>query len=188
MSKPKQKSQDQKQKKFAFSSPRKEDFLYNPPQPKDLGSLSVKVLQLNARARKWLRAHQIDNLEKLVEAKRGKLISRLCLDSQVRKELSQELRLYWDGKKYKYILALNFLDRGVEDILSHRKTRMAPLKRLSLSPALQEVLENKKIQTVGELLLQSELKWRNPRMLGNILVNEILIALSTFITQQQQTS
>lgn len=185
---PKQKSQDQKQKKFAFSSPRKEDFLYDSPQPEDLGALSVKVLQLSARARKWLRAHQIDNLEKLVEAKRSKLITRRCLDSQVRKELSRELMLYWNGKKYKYILALNFLDRGVEVILSHRKTRMAPLKRLSLSPVLQEVLENKKIQTIGELLLQSELKWRNPRMLGNILVNEILFALGAFITQQQQTS
>lgn len=186
MSKSKQtQDQDNKQRKFLFASPRKHDFLSDPPQPKDLGNLSVKVLQINARAKKWLRAHQINNLSQLVEAKRSKLISQRCLDSQVRKELTQELGFYWDGKKFKYILALNFLDRGVEDVLSHRKARMTPLKRLALSPALQEILENKRVLTVGELLHQSELKWRNPRILGNMLVNEILIALSAFLTQQR---
>ena len=55
------------------------------------------------------------------------------------------------------------------------------MKNLSISPALLKILQKKRVPTIGELLLQEELKWRNPRRLGNLLVNELLIALGVFL-------
>ncbi len=40
------------------------------------------------------------------------------------------------------------------------------------------------METVGQLLLQEELKWRNPRMLGNLLVDEILVSLGEFLSRR----
>jgi len=170
------------QKEFQFSSPEDEVTLSDPPQPRDLGKLSIDVLQLSRRGKKWLGAHDIETLAQLVEADREKLISRQCLDNNVRKELHRELGYFWSGKKYKYILALNFLDRGVENVLSRREARSIPVKQLPLSSTLHSLLKKNNIVTVGQLFLQPELKWRNPRSMGNILVNEILIALSNFLS------
>lgn len=173
---------DSDQKEFRFSASDKEVSLSDPPHPRDLGKLSVDVLQLSRRGKKWLAAHGINTLEELVEADRNKMISRRCLDNNVRKELHRELGYFWNGKKYIYILALNFLDRGVEKVLSRRQLRKTSVKELSLSPTLQTLLKKNNIITVGQLFLQPELKWRNPRSMGNILVNEILIALSNFLS------
>ncbi len=171
------------QQEFLFHSPDRKDFLSDPPRPADLGNLPVSVLEVSGRAKKWLRAHKIADLNQLIEAEKKKTISRQCLDNQIRKELHNELRRYWTGKKFKYILALNFLDHGIDKALGRSKVRKAPVKKLTLSPALQKILQKKRIQTIGDLFLQEELKWRNPRNLGNILVNELLIALSVFLTR-----
>ncbi len=169
------------QKEFLFASPEDEVTLSDPPHPRDLGKLSIDVLQLSSRGKKWLAAHDIETLADLVAADRNKLISRQCLDNNVRKELHRELGYFWNGKKFRYILALNFLDRGVERVLSRRKLRTRSVKELPLSGTLQKLLKKKYILTVDQLFLQPELKWRNPRSMGNILVNEILLALSNFL-------
>ncbi|MFH1038712.1 MAG: hypothetical protein V1789_08620 [PVC group bacterium] len=171
------------QQEFLFNSPDRKDFLSHPPRPASLGLLPVSVLEVSVRARTWLRAHKIGDLNQLIEAEKGKVISRQCLDNQIRKELYTELRRYWNGKKFKYILALNFLDHGIDKALGRSKVRKTPVKKLTLSPTLQKILQKKRIQTIGQLLLQEELKWRNPRSLGNILVNELLISLSVFLTR-----
>ncbi len=169
------------QKEFIFDSPRQGDFLSNPSRPHDLGSLPVTVLELSARARRWLQAHGIFDLDQLIESEKKKVISRQCMDNQIRKELHSALSSYWNGKTFRYILALNFLERGVDKALGQSKIRKASIKRLDLSDALLRILQKKKIQTIGQLFLQEELKWRNPRSLGNILVNEILISLGVFL-------
>jgi len=171
------------QKEFSFDKPPHRNFISSQSRPRNLGQLPVTVLELTSRARRWLRTHEILNLDQLIEAEKTKVISLKCLDNQIRKELHHELRNYWTGKKFRYILAINFLDHGVGNALSQTKVRRAPLKRIKLSPALQEILHKKRVQTIGQLLLQEELKWRNPRSLGNILVNEILIALSTYLNR-----
>ncbi|MDP8236217.1 MAG: hypothetical protein P9M08_07520, partial [Candidatus Erginobacter occultus] len=86
-----------------------------------------------------------------------------------------------NGKKFKYLIALNFLDHGIEKALSRSRVRKAAIKNLKISPALLKIIQKKQIHSVGELLLQEELKWRNPRRLGNLLVNELLIALSDYL-------
>ena len=171
------------QKEFIFDSAQQGDFLADPPRPRDLGSLPVTVLELSARARRWLRTHQITSLDQLIEAEKKKVISRQCLDNQIRKEFHSALSDYWNGKKFRYILALNFLEHGIDKTLSQSKIRKASIKRLDLSDTLLQILQKKKIQTIGQLFLQEELKWRNPRSLGNILVNEILISLSIFLNR-----
>ncbi|MEA1928186.1 MAG: hypothetical protein U9N73_08250 [Candidatus Auribacterota bacterium] len=171
------------QKEFLFDSPPRREFISAQSRPRDLGQLPVTVLELNIRARRWLHAHDITTIDQLIEAKQKKIISSKCLDNQVRIELQSELRKYWTGKKFKYILAVNFLDHGVGEALSLTRVRRASIKQLSISPALQAILHKKKIQTIGQLLLHEELKWRNPRSLGNILVNEILIALSIYLNK-----
>lgn len=186
MIKKKKKKKKDAQKEFPFVSSRRESFLSDPPRLRDLGKLPVTVLQISTRGRKWLRAHKITDLDQLIEASRKKLISQQCLDNQVRKELHRELGNYCAGKKYKYIFALNFLGRGVEKILGQRKLRSTPVSRLEISAPLQEVLREKGINTVGEILLQPELEWRNPRKLGNIMVDEILVALASFIVQHKK--
>jgi len=188
MTKKKNRKQKKKpaQKEFPFTFSRGKSFLSDPPRLNDLGKLPVSVLQISTRGRKWLRAHKIGNLEQLIEARGKKLISQQCLDNQVRKELHRELGHYCSGKKYKYIFALNFLGRGVEKILSQRRLRSTLISRLNLSSPLQEILVDKDINTVGEILLQPELEWRNPRKLGNVMVDEILVALATFIVKQKK--
>lgn len=174
------------QKEFSFSSRAEPTFLADPPRPQDLGNLPVKVMVLSKRARKWLSAHGIKKINQLVDAHSKKLISRQCLDNSVRKELHRELGHYWNGKKYKYILALNFLDRGVDRVLSQRKRRETPVKTLDLSDPVRKLIGDRQVETVGQLFLQPELEWRNPRNLGNILVNEILIALCGFLDQNKE--
>ncbi|MDP8214983.1 MAG: hypothetical protein RAO92_03280 [Candidatus Euphemobacter frigidus] len=169
------------QKEFLFDSAHQKDFLSNPPRPRNLGRLPVAVLEVSTRAKNWLRAHGISNIDQLIKAEKEKVISRQCLDNQIRKELHSALTPYWNGKKYKYIIALNFIEHGVDKALSQSRIRKASLKRLSLPNALRQILQKKRIQTIGQLFLQEELRWRNPRSLGNILVNEILISLSTFL-------
>jgi len=169
------------QQEFFFNTPPEKNSFSNPPRPADLGRLPVSVLGVSARARKWLRAHKIADLDGLIAAEQEKVISRKCLDNQIRKELHTELRHYWTGKKFRYLIALNFLDHGIEKALSRPRVRKAAVKNLKISPALLKILQNKRILTVGELLLQEELKWRNPRRLGNLLVNELLIALSDYL-------
>ena len=171
------------QKEFLFDAASPAGFISAESRPDNLGQLPVTVLQLNIRARRWLLAHEINTIDQLIEAEKDKVISRECLDNQIRKELHSELKNYWTGKKFKYILAINFLAPGIRELLSMPKVRKASIKRLSLSPALISILQKKKIQTVGQLLLQEELKWRNPRSLGNILVNEILISLSNHLNK-----
>ena len=171
------------QKEFSFDQAPHRNFISSQSRPRNLGQLPVTVLELTSRARRWLRTHEIVTLDQLIEAEKNKVISLQCLDNQIRKELHHELRNYWTGKKFRYILAINFLDHGVEKALSQSKIRKAPLKRIPLSPPLQEILHKKRVQTIGQLLLQEELKWRNPRSFGNILVNEILIALSTYLNR-----
>ncbi len=174
------------QQEFFFNTPPEKGSFSNPPRPADLGQLPVSVLAVSARARKWLRAHQIADLDGLIAAEREKVISRKCLDNQIRKELHSELRRYWTGKKFRYLIALNFLDHGIEKALSRARVRKAAVKNLKISPALMKIIQKKQIQTVGELLLQEELKWRNPRRLGNLLVNELLIALSDYLNSLTQ--
>lgn len=175
------------QKEFFFGLSPHRSFISAQSSPHNLGQLPVTVLELTARARRWLRTHKIMNLDQLIEAEKNKVISQQCLDNYIRKELHHELKYYWTGKKFRYILAVNFLDHGVEKALSQSKVRKAPLKRLPLSRPLQSVLQKKRIQTIGQLFLQEELKWRNPRSIGNILVNEILIALSTYLNKLMST-
>lgn len=171
------------QTEFSFDHPPPRNFISAQSRPRNLGQLPVTVLELTSRARRWLLTHEIMSLDQLIEAERNKVISHQCLDNQIRKELHHELRNYWTGKKFRYILAVNFLDHGVEKALNQSKIRKAPIKRLPLSISLQAILHKKRIQTVGQLFLQEELKWRNPRSFGNILVNEILIALSTYLNR-----
>ena len=171
------------QREFSFDHPPQRHFISAQSRPRNLGQLPVMVLELTPRARRWLRTHEITNLDQLIEAENEKIISRQCLDNQIRKELHNELRNYWTGKKFRYILAVNFLEHGVANALGQPKVRRAPIKRLPLSLALQAILHKKRIKTIGQLLLQEELKWRNPRSFGNILVNEILIALSTYLNK-----
>ncbi len=171
-----------RQQEFFFNTPPERGAFSNPPRPANLGRLPVSVLVISSRARKWLRAHQIADLDGLIEAEREKVISRKCLDNQIRKELYAELRRFWNGKKYRYLIALNFLDHGVEKALSRARIRKAQVKNLSISPALLKILQKKRVLTIGELLLQEELKWRNPRRLGNLLVNELLIALGIYLS------
>jgi len=171
------------QREFAFDHPPQRHFISSQSRPRNLGQLPVMVLELTPRARRWLRTHEIMTLDQLIEAENNKVISRQCLDNQIRKELHHELRNYWTGKKFRYILAVNFLDHGVEKALSQSKVRRSPIKRLPLSIAMQAIFHKKRIKTIGQLLLQEELKWRNPRSFGNILVNEILIALSTYLNK-----
>jgi len=88
-----------------------------------------------------------------------------------------------DREKISIHPGCKFLDHGVEKALSQSKVRRSPIKRLPLSIAMQAIFHKKRIKTIGQLLLQEELKWRNPRSFGNILVNEILIALSTYLNK-----
>jgi hypothetical protein len=169
------------QQEFFFNTSPERPPLSTAPRPADLGRLPVSVLGTSVRARKWLRAHQIADLDGLIVAEQEKVISRKCLDNQIRKELQSKLRRYWDGNKFHYLIALNFLDRGVEKALSQARIRKASVKRLKISPALLKIIQKKRIQTIEELLLQEELKWRNPRRLGNLLVNELLMALCDYL-------
>ncbi|MDP8235796.1 MAG: hypothetical protein P9M08_05395 [Candidatus Erginobacter occultus] len=175
-----------RQQEFFFNTPPERGTFSNPPRPADLGRLPVSVLGVSARARKWLRAHKISDLDGLIAAEQDKVISRKCLDNQIRKELHTGLRLYWNGKKFKYLIALNFLDHGIEKALSRSRVRKAAIKNLKISPALLKIIQKKEIHSVGDLLLQEELKWRNPRRLGNLLVNELLIALSDYLNSVLQ--
>lgn len=171
------------QKEFAFSAP--PNSLANPPRLQDLGRLSADVLRVSARAKKWLKAHGLKTLNEVVEASVRKQVSHQCLDQQVRKELQRELSRFWSGPKFRYIFALNFLDRGVDDALAHPRVGATPLERLPLSPPLRKAIGDKGVATVGELLLQEELKWRHPRVFGNILVDEILSALGEFLARRK---
>lgn len=171
-----------RQQEFFFSTPPEKGSFSNPPRPADLGRLPVSVLVISSRARKWLRAHKIADLDGLIEAERKKMISQKCLDNQIRKELHTELRRFWNGKKFRYLIALNFLDHGIEKALSRGRVRKAAVKNLNISPALLKIIQKKRVLTIGELLLQEELKWRNPRRLGNLLVNELLIALGVYLS------
>lgn len=175
-------SRDNRQQEFFFNASPEKGSFSNPPSPADLGRLPVGVLEVSARARKWLRAHRIADLDGLIAAEREKVISRKCLDNQIRKELHTELRRFWNGKKFRYLIALNFLDHGVDKALSRSRVRKAAVKNLKISPALLKIIQKKGIQTIGELLLQEELKWRNPRRLGNLLVNELLIAIGVYLS------
>jgi DNA-directed RNA polymerase alpha subunit len=174
------------QTEFPFIGERRALFSQRPPNLPDLGRLPASVLNVGTRARKWLKAHQIRTLDQLVEAEKNKTVSGKCLDQQVRKEIQRQLGLFWEGKKYRYLFALNFLDKGVEKILSNNKQRQLPLSGLRLSLPLRQALEEKKIATIGDLLLQAELKWRNPRVFGNILVEEILAALDLFLEEKNR--
>ncbi len=169
------------QQEFFFNTSPDRPPLSTAPRPADLGRLPISVLGVSVRARKWLRAHRIADLDGLIVAEQEKIISRKCLDSQIRKELRTKLRRYWDGNKFHYLIALNFLDHGVEKALSRARIRKASVKSLKISPALLEIIQKRRIHTVEELLLQEELKWRNPRRLGNLLVNEMLIALCDYL-------
>ncbi len=169
------------QQEFFFNIAPEKGSFSDPPRPADLGRLPVGVLPVSSRARTWLKAHQIADLDGLIEAERNKMISRKCLDNQIRKELHTELRRFWNGKKFRYLIALNFLDHGIDRALSRSRIRKAAVKNLNLSPALLKIIQKKQVLTVGELLLQEELKWRNPRRLGNLLVNELLIALGVYL-------
>jgi len=169
------------QQEFFFNTPPEKNSFSNPPRPADIGRLPVSVLAVSSRARKWLKAHKIADLDGLIEAEQSRVISRKCLDNQIRKELHTELRRFWNGKKFRYLIALNFLDHGIEKALSRARIRKAAVKNLKISPALLKILQKKRVQTIGELLLQEELKWRNPRRLGNLLVNELLIAIGVYL-------
>jgi DNA-directed RNA polymerase alpha subunit len=171
------------QKEFPFASSEIGNFLADPPRPADLGKLPVAVLRLSPRAVKWLRVHHIDNLDQLVQAHKEKIVSRQLLDNEIRKELQRNLKNFWNGSKYRYIFALNFLDRGVALVLSRARLRAHPIERLELSHYLRKLIQQKGVKDVGQLLLQPELKWRNPRLLGNIPVDEILVSLSKYITR-----
>ena len=173
------------QEQFPFASAPPKNFLANPPRLQDLGWLSAEVLQVSTRAKKWLRAHGLKTLNQVVEASVQKQVSHQCLDQQVRKELQRELSRFWVGNKFRYIFALHFLDRGVDAVLAHPRLSDTPLDRLSLSPPLRKVIGGKGVQTVGQLLLEEELKWRNPRVFGNILVDEILAALGDFLSRRK---
>ena len=170
------------QKEFPFADARIGNFLADPPRLRDLGKLPVTVLRPSSRAGKWLHAHHITKLDQLVKAQKDKVVSRQCLDNEIRKELLRKLKDFWTGTKYRYIFALNFLDRGVALVLSRVKLRTYPIERLELSPHLKKLIQQKGVKSVGDLLLQPELKWRNPRRLGNLPVDEILVALSKFLT------
>jgi hypothetical protein len=170
-----------RQQEFFFNTAPEKGSFSNPPRPADLGRLPVSVLVISSRARKWLRAHKIADLDGLIEAERTKVISRKCLDNQIRKELHTELRRFWNGNKFRYLIALNYIDHGIDKALSRSRVRKAAVKNLDISPALLKIIQKKRVLTIGELLLQEELKWRNPRRLGNLLVNELLIALGVFL-------
>ena len=90
------------QKEFSFDPSPHRSFISAQSSPRNLGQLPVTVLELTARARRWLRTHEIINLDQLIEAEKKKVISRECLDNQIRKELHNELRNYWTGKKSKH--------------------------------------------------------------------------------------
>ncbi len=170
-----------RQQEFFFNTPPEKGSFSDPPRPAALGRLPVSVLAVSTRARKWLRAHRIADLDGLIAAERNRVISQKCLDNQIRKELHTELRCFWNGKKFRYLIALNYLDHGVDRALARTRVRKAAVKNLKISPALLKILQKKRIATIGELLLQEELKWRNPRRLGNLLVNELLIALGVYL-------
>jgi hypothetical protein len=172
------------QKEFAFASSSASS-LANPPRLQDLGRLSADVLPVSSRAKKWLKAHRLKTLNEVVEASVRKQVSHQCLDQQVRKELQRELSRFWIGSKFRYVFALNFLDRGVDDVLAHPRVCSTPLERLSLSAPLRKAIGEKGVDTVGELFLQEELKWRHPRVFGNILVDEILAALGEFLSRRK---
>lgn len=171
------------QTEFPFIGEPRPVFRTTAPNLPDLGRLPVSVLKLGARARKWLKAHRIGTLGELAEAEKNKVVSGKCLDQQVRKDIQAELERYWGGKKFKYLIALNFLDRGVDRVLADKKLCSLPLSRLALSPPLLHALEGKQVGDIGTLLLQPELNWRNPRVFGNILVEEVLLALSKFLEE-----
>ena len=175
------------QKEFPFAVSRIGSFLADPPCLGDLGKLPVAVLRLSPRAGKWLRAHHIANLDQLVQAHKEKIVSRQLLDNEIRKELQRKLKDFWTGTKYRYLFALNFLDRGVALVLSRAKLRAYPIERLELSPYLRKLIQQKGLKDVGDLLMQPELKWRNPRRLGNIPVDEILVSLSKYITHSTKS-
>lgn len=171
------------QTEFPFIGEPRPVFNKSAPSLPELGRLPVSVLELGARARKWLKAHGISTLGQLAEADSKRMISSECLDRQVRSEIQSQLKQYWSGKKFRYLFALNFLDRGVSLVLADRDLRSLPLSRLALSPPLRRALEGKKVESIGGLLLQPELKWRNPRVLGNILIEEVLVAIDAFLEE-----
>lgn len=158
-------------------------FLGNARSPDCLAELGVGALRVSPRAKKWMSAHGIANLGALLRARGDKTISRDCLDAQVRNEIQEELKHYCKGDKYIYIFGINFIDKGLERVLSARNLRNSPLSRLEISPNLRAYLEKKGIENVGDLLLQPELPWRHPRRLGNLPVDEILVALAMFMAR-----
>ena len=170
-----------KQRELAFVAEGSPGFLGNGRCPQDLADLGVGVLPVSARARKWMQVHKISTLGDLLAARKKKVVSRCCLDAQVRGELLNSLKLFCRGEKYVYIFGLNFLGKGLDKILSNRGLRNAPVGTLDLDARILAFLEKKGVATVGELLLQPELPWRNPRILGNISVDEILVALAEFV-------
>lgn len=175
------KKHSSEQTEFPFMAKGAAGFLRSPSPLLALGTLPVSVLLVGARARKWLSAHGIETLSDLVASVQSRDLSQKCLDQQVRNKLQDELKSYWNGKQYIYIFGINFVGKGVEKVLSDRKLRRTAIRALRISPHLSDILERKKVRTVGDLLLQPELQWRNPRFLGNLLVDEILVALAEFV-------
>ncbi|HOO77135.1 MAG TPA: hypothetical protein PLI51_04580 [bacterium] len=169
------------QTEFPFMAKGAAGFLRSPSPLLDLGTLPAAVLLAGVRPRKWMAAHGIETLADLVAVVQSKDLSQKCLDQQVRNKLQDELKAYWNGKQYIYIFGINFVGKGVERVLCDRKLRRTSIRALRISPHLIDILERKKIRTVGDLLLQPELQWRNPRSLGNLLVDEILVALAEFV-------
>lgn len=152
-------------------------------KPADLGRLSALVLCLSPRGNKWLGARKIKTVGDLVEIVSGHLLAKHCLDHGLRGEIAKCLKPFWDGHKYRSLIAVSLLSCGVERFIGDREAGSMPVSTLELSGTLKTWLKVKNIDTLRNLLLRDEEVLRGPRQLGNLLVDEIIVELVKFLSK-----